>query len=203
MTSIIYAEGTRFNRLTIVSRAENKHNKTRWNCVCDCGKHTEQFGQDLRRGKAKSCGCLKNESARDRLLTHGKTGSKIYYLWAGMIQRCTNQNYKQFQDYGGRGITVCERWKSFDNFLSDMGAPPLGLTLERKNNSLGYYPDNCIWATRQSQGANKRNNKHISSNGVTKTQAEWSRTLGISQQSIYKKLKSGVTIEKIIEKYAK
>jgi hypothetical protein len=102
-----------------------------------------------------------------------------------MLQRCTNPNYPQYADYGGRGITVCKRWRVFKNFLDDMGVRPEGLTLDRKNNSKGYSPANCKWATRAEQQRNRRSSNVWTHKGERKTVAEWAEQLGMKRHSLY------------------
>jgi hypothetical protein len=101
-----------------------------------------------------------------------------------MRQRCNNPKDAYFADYGGRGITVCDRWASFENFLADMGICPPGLTIERKNNDGNYEPDNCCWATYFEQGRNKRNTRWVTHAGETLTLAEWSRKLGVEASTL-------------------
>jgi hypothetical protein len=102
-----------------------------------------------------------------------------------MMQRCGNPNNPQFKDYGERGITVCERWKTFKNFLTDMGVRPEGLTLDRKDNNKGYTPDNCKWSTKQEQQRNMRSNNVWELDGQRKTVAEWADQLGMKRHSLY------------------
>lgn len=120
---------------------------------------------------------------------HGHTthtsSSPTYKSWHTMMQRCNNPNNTQYKDYGGRGITVCERWFVFKNFLADMGVRPEGMTLDRKNNSKGYTPRNCKWSTRSEQQRNRRNNNVWAYKGEHKTVAEWAEQLGMKRHSLY------------------
>lgn len=141
-----------FGRLKVVEFVGNK----RWKSICQCGNEAISKTQNLTSGKTRSCGCLSREIAANLKRTHGAYDTRAHNSWSGMIQRCTNPNTKQFSDYGGRGITVCERWMTFANFLADMGQPPKGNTIERRNNDLGYTPENCEWATRKKQQRNRR-----------------------------------------------
>jgi hypothetical protein len=149
MPALIDMSGQIFGRLTVIGRS-TKANSTGavfWCCRCECGTETETSGVNLRSGQTRSCGCLH--------ITHGMTLSPEYRVWRSMHQRCSNPKHIRYQRYGGRGITVCDRWGSFENFLADMGPRPTGLTLERKNNDQGYSPDNCKWATWSEQNRNK------------------------------------------------
>jgi hypothetical protein len=110
-----------------------------------------------------------------------------------MRKRCTNPKSKSFQDYGARGITVCERWSDYSNFLDDMGERPPYMTIERKDNDKGYSPDNCIWATRAVQNRNKRNSHFITHEGKTQTLLEWSREVGIHHVTILRRISKGMT----------
>ena len=128
--------------------------KTKWLCLCDCGVEIYVTSGNLREGKTKSCGCL--QPHHGHAPRNGKT-SPTYVSWYCMIQRCTNKNLVQFDDYGGRGIAVCARWKDFRNFLADMGDRPAGKSLDRfPNNDGNYEPNNCRWATSSEQNKNRR-----------------------------------------------
>lgn len=152
--------GQRFGRL-IVGRY---FNAGAWECECDCGSVKSFYSANLRAGRTQSCGCLNKEASKGnvRRATHGKTLTPEYKVWQGMRQRCENSNDKSFDDYGGRGITVCDRWQSFENFFEDMGKRPAGFSIERKNVNLGYSSENCVWATSKEQNANRRNTIRLS-----------------------------------------
>jgi hypothetical protein len=159
MASLVNLTGRRFGRWTVISRAGTVCKQARWNCLCDCGSTSVVYGGNLRNGASTSCGCYFSEALIARQTIHGKSGTPTFNSWASMWDRCTNENANQFKDYGGRGIKVCERWKSFVNFLADMGEKPDALTLDRyPNNNGNYEPGNCRWATRSQQNRNRRDN---------------------------------------------
>jgi hypothetical protein len=127
------------------------------------------------------------------------TSRPTYNSWHTMMQRCGNPNNPQFKDYGERGITVCERWKTFKNFLTDMGVRPEGLTLDRKDNNKGYTPDNCKWSTKQEQQRNMRSNNVWELDGQRKTVAEWAEQLGMKRHSLYMRVASyGWTVRRAL-----
>lgn len=150
----------KFGRLRAVeSYPSHPRQGSRWKCVCDCGNTRVVLGGNLISGNSSSCGCMANEMTSKRSKTHGRSsGDPTYSVWAGIIQRCENSNSECHERYGGRGIDVCERWKSFENFLEDMGErPSKSHTIERTDNNKGYCPENCIWTDDISlQAYNKR-----------------------------------------------
>lgn len=155
--------GTRFGRLVVVSRAEYKGGQPAWYCLCDCGQGKVCLGTNLKSGKSQSCGCLRNEMVSERSLKHGnrrgvgKT-SREYETWCSMIGRCETDTNTSYHNYGARGITVCERWRSsFDNFLADMGERPSPKhSLDRIDVNGNYEPSNCRWVTKEEQMRNRR-----------------------------------------------
>jgi hypothetical protein len=180
----------------------NKGNHAKWECVCECGKKTIVFRGGLRSGTTQSCGCLRDEHTSVRATTHGFTVGlrfKTYKSWQGMIQRCHNPNSTAWKRYGGRGITVCERWRnSFTNFLADMGKKPEGFTIERKDNNLGYSKSNCVWADKWQQANNRRKSRFLTFNGRTQTVIQWEREFGFSTNVMRSRLKNGWSAEMAI-----
>src|ERR1700749_3089488 len=132
---------------------------------------------------------------------HGRSkGGKpdsILVIWRRMRDRCRKPSDRAYSRYGGRGIALCERWHAFENFLADMGERPAGKTLERIDNSLGYSPENCRWATYIEQNNNRRDNRWLTFKGETKTLAQWCRDLGLPQKAIQQRLNAyGWTVER-------
>ena len=162
MGKVLELKGQRFGRLTIIKRVENdKWKNAKWLCQCDCGNVKKINGYELKNGHTKSCGCLQKERASKARKTHGhkinRVVTKTYTAWQSMLKRCDNPKNKNYKDYGGRGIKVCDRWlHSFENFLSDIGKAPNGLTLDRKNNNGNYEPNNCRWVAMTEQNQNSR-----------------------------------------------
>lgn len=149
-------------------------------CVCECGTERTVAAYALRRGKTISCGCWRNEQFSIQKRTHGKTKTSEYNIWTKMIFRCHNETCKQWSIYGGRGISVCDRWrKSFVDFLEDMGPRPSPRhTIDRINGDGNYEPSNCRWATWIEQENNRRNNRKFSFRGQFVTASEASRMAG-------------------------
>lgn len=138
----------------------NTHGSASWVCRCSCGVLAEVSGNNLKSGKTTNCGCQRTAKITMQNTTHGMSKTRVYKIWAGMIQRCTNPARVAYKHYGGRGIEVCDRWLNFVNFLEDLGHPPSMLhSLERIDNAQGYYPSNCQWATAEIQARNSRNCK--------------------------------------------
>lgn len=163
MSQLLDLTGLRFGRLVVVVRAPTRRGTNAfWHCVCDCGRTKDVLGISLRNGDTQSCGCLQRELMAARRTTHGqsKNGTtRTYNSWASMVQRCTNPHYYQYENYGGRGISVCEEWRSFANFYRDMGDRPPGRTLDRIDNNRGYEKSNARWATPYQQVHNRRERK--------------------------------------------
>lgn len=154
--SKVYTEdltGQRFGSWLVLEKVLNELTR-RWfhKCQCDCGTVRIIKTRDLRSGQSSRCD-------RCRATTHGLSNTNTYRIWQGMIYRCKNPNYKNYKYYGGRGITVCERWHKFENFFQDMGERPKGLSIDRINNNGNYEPGNCRWATVKEQTSNQRRPK--------------------------------------------
>ncbi len=188
--------GERFGRLLAIERIDGK-----WLCECDCGNKTMVNFSSLNRGDTKSCGCIKRELVSKKNTTHGYSKTPTYNTWRAMKERCENPGNKRYHEYHDRGITVCDEWHSFENFLRDMGKRPEGTTLERLDNDLGYYKDNCKWATNIEQANNRRNNHVITYENQSKTLMQWSRLMGIHRETLRARLKQGWDIGRTIEYY--
>lgn len=196
--------GQKFGRLTVLRFVDQtKFRHSRWLCKCDCGIEKIIVAYDLKNGHTKSCGCLQKEQLRIATTTHGhsKNGkmSLTYKTWTGMMQRCSYVGHNQYEDYGGRGITVCKRWSKFINFLMDMGERPgKGYQIDRINNNKGYSKNNCQWVTPKQNSRNKRNNRLITYKGKTQCLAEWAEQFDIDYYTLKWRLNNGWSIEKTL-----
>jgi hypothetical protein len=148
-------------------------------CRCECGNLCKIRLDMLLSGNTRSCGCLHKET----ITIHGKTKHPLFSILSGMLRRCENKKDKRYNDYGGRGITVCERWHDINLFIEDMGQGySKGMQIDRIDNNKNYEPSNCKWATNSEQQRNKRNNIFITMNGETKVLQDWCNQLGVKYQ---------------------
>ena len=195
MGKFIDLSGVRFERLVVTRRANIKSLKPKWEYLCDCGNTGIANASDLRSGHHRSCGCLH----RDCMTSHGLSRSPTYKIWTFMVQRCTNPRATGFCYYGGRGITVCARWQSFEAFVADMGEQPgPRWSIDRIDVNGNYEPSNCRWLTMQAQQLNRRNNRRVTLEGRTQTVKEWCDELGINEELFRGRLKIGWTPDRIV-----
>ena len=171
--------------------------RRKWQCRCDCGVVRAVVEVYLTSGRSKSCGCARLEAVaaigRDHR-THGMRDTPEYGVWKSMKQRCLDVNHKTYQFYGGRGITVCERWRdSFQDFYDDMGPRPSeSHQIERLDNCGPYAPYNCEWSTRYAQVRNRRSNIYVTIDDVTKCVADWADQFGIPRYRVYVRIRRGM-----------
>lgn len=195
--------GDKFGRLTVIELSHKKFGHSFFVCVCSCGRSSVVVDTSLKAGKSRSCGCLQKEVASS-IFIHGfsRVGGKSheYNAWLGIKKRCYNPNTENYSYYGGRGITVCERWlDSFENFLEDMGlSPGKGWSIERKGNSGNYEKSNCCWATHTQQMRNTRRNHLVTFNNKTLCLSEWDEETGIPHTTLRKRLRMGWTEEEAL-----
>lgn len=190
-----------FGRLTVLSYAGlDKFKKKMWLCRCECGAETAVNGARMRSGHTRSCGCLHMETVKRGRRVHGMTRSRAHSSWVQMHQRCSNPNHKNYDRYGKRGITVCARWNDFEQFLSDMGQPPEGMTIDRKDNNGNYDPENCRWATRKEQSRNTSRNLLITAFGKTQCVSEWVEQFPVSTAALLDRIHRGWEPEVAITK---
>lgn len=197
--------GQVFGRLTVIDEAPRKKLPcgdfhTMWKCKCECGNIVIVNASNLKRGITKSCGCLRTELESSRATTHGFTKNyqveRLYKIWSAIKLRCYNRNHKSYQNYGARGITVCDEWRkdycAFRNWALENGydeSAKFGdCTIDRIDVNGPYSPENCRWANAIEQQNNTRKNHFITYNGQTKSIAEWARETGIASDTIYQRI---------------
>jgi hypothetical protein len=176
--------GKVFGRLTVIKRSLKKRSEKEthvyWVCECECGNVLDVRGSRLKSGRTKSCGCLRHDTRP--ALTHGMTGTKTHMVWDAMRQRCNNPNHFAYERYGGRGIIVCQEWSdSFERFIEDMGLAPEGMTLDRIDNSKGYFKENCRWTSRKVQARNRRSNVYANYKGKRMILADIAEAANVSR----------------------
>ncbi|MBG9504002.1 hypothetical protein ABE47_31500 [Bacillus thuringiensis] len=203
MTKTVNLTGKRFGRLTAVRRDTSSNKTFLWVCQCDCGKEKIVRSYDLRDEKVKSCGCLHAEKVKTNTRTHGKSNTLIYKIWCSMKARCYRKTCKDFHDYGGRGIIMCDYWRN--NFMSFYewsmtNGYEEGLSIDRINNDGIYEPLNCRWVTQAKQARNKSNNRFITVDRITKTLADWCKFYKVHISTAHSRLKKGKTSKEIFIK---
>lgn len=180
--------GQRFGRLTVIERAKNgKPGIVNWLCKCDCGNYKEVNAYSLHAGLTQSCGCYRNERTSVSNSTHGMSKTRIYGIWASMKARCYKPSTDGYENYGGRGIAICDEWlnnpEAFIEWALTHGYKD-DLSIDRIDCNGNYEPSNCRWVNWYEQGANKRNNVLVTYKGETHIIAEWSRKTGIKASTI-------------------
>lgn len=199
MTALIDLTGKKFNRLTVIRRAESaKAGIVSWECVCDCGNKTIVRGSNLKNGSVKSCGCLMHIGHNK---IHGMSDTTLYRKWLSMLRRCNDPKYQAYKDYGARGIKVCDEWHDFITFKKwvDATRSSEDLTLERIDVNGNYCPENCSWITLSEQASNRRSCVMIEYNGETHNLNDWCEKLGLRYKLIHNRMhKLGWSFEKAI-----
>lgn len=186
--------GQQFGRLMVIREVPAKPRSAE--CLCDCGKTHIAPIKRLSDGTTRSCGCLAQKVAAERLRTHGMANCPEHKIWKAMHRRCETPSCAHYQEYGGRGIYVCERWKSFTAFFEDVGPRPTSdHQIERIDNDGPYCPENCCWATRKEQCSNRRHNHLVEYQGKVQTIAQWSRELGVNLNALRSRFERGWTPE--------
>lgn len=200
--------GDKYGLLTIIEEAEGrysgKHRRRIFLCKCDCGNFKKIALNSLRTGHTKSCGCIKKITARKNGLkgvTHGMSDTKLYDVWRGMKKRCYLESNPSYEDYGGRGIKVCESWLSSFEVFSEWAIAngyEEKLSIERIDVNGDYEPDNCEWIPLSRQSLNKRNTRYITHNNKTLTLREWSEKLDLSYGALKRRLQVGWSVEETL-----
>lgn len=198
--------GRNYGRLKVLSFYKSINGHSRWLCQCSCENKKVVEVSSLNNGTTKSCGCLRNELRSLSVITHGHTRknekgghrTSEYATWEAMKARCCNPNDKGWKDYGGRGIVICERWMRFENFFADMGKRPKGKSINRVNNSLGYYKENCKWSSPKEQQRNTRANVLLTFQGKTQPLIVWTEELKIPMECLRARIKRNWTTERAL-----
>ena len=195
-------EGRKFNRLTVLSFAGMDGRYSSFLCECQCGTRKIIRGTNLTHGGVVSCGCWKKERGKTQgegQRRHGQCGSRTYKSWHSMKMRCNNPNSSGWELYGGRGVSICNRWlESFENFYADMGDRPENTSLDRINPNGNYEPSNCRWATPKQQSRNSRNTVKVQWKGEERLLVELCEELGIDVRRTYSRIHRGVPINEAV-----
>lgn len=194
--------GQRFGQWTVLSRAaqNGKGRNARWLCRCDCGNEVEVLGNQLRRNKSTGCRKCVGDKIAEAKTIHGDCGSRTYSCWSNMRSRASSNEILELSRYAKRDITICDRWSSYQNFVEDMGHCPSDKhSIDRENNDLGYYKENCRWATQKQQQRNKSSNRIIEYLGRKMCAAEFSEITGIKYWLVTHRARLGWSAERIIQ----
>lgn len=202
--------GKKFGRWTVIEEAERQYGtRAFYLCKCECGTTKIVNGYTLRKGLTKSCGCYNAERIKEtgtKRVKHGLSGHRLYRIWSGMKDRCSNSNLPEYPRYGGRGIKVCNEWLDNEKFFewAFMNGYNDNLTLDRIDNDKDYCPDNCRWSTYAEQANNRKNTRHIEYEGNTYTLSEFSKKfLNINRDTFYSRYLKGLPIEQCMSEVVK
>lgn len=190
--------GKKFGRLEVLFRLPNEGNYSVWKCRCDCGAEISALGCKLTGGRKKSCGCLIDEARKKVLTTHGLSKTRAYAAHHSMMTRCYDPKCDSYERYGGAGITVAAEWHDPVKFFQDMGECPPGMTLDRLENSKGYEPGNCRWATRLEQASHKTNNVYLLLKGEKFSVAQAARNFKVNAATLAWRLRNKKSISDLI-----
>lgn len=193
--NLIDLTGQRFKRLLVLSRAENNlRGYSRWFCRCDCGTEKIIDASKLRGGTTVSCGCHRKEAIRHSRITHRGCGTSIHNVWRSMKQRCLDKDSQAYDYYGGRGITICDRWLSFEAFREDLGEKPAGMSLDRIDNNGPYSPENCRWASAAQQARNRKSNINVVIDNRTMCLSDWCNQRNLNYYKM-KRLRKEISLQ--------
>lgn len=195
--------GQKFGRLTALYHLHNTKGRTKWLCVCECGNLKWVSITHLRGGATKSCGCYNKEQCKMKFTKHGKRYDRLWNIWEHIKQRCYNINNKNYKDYGGRGIAVCDEWRNdfqaFYDWAINNGYDDT-LTIDRINVNGNYEPNNCRWVPNKQQARNRRNNRTFTINGETHCLSEWCEVLNLKRSTVFNRVNTlGWSIERALE----
>lgn len=216
MPDAINMIGYKTGLITVIERAGSKKGQATWLCECTCGKRFIQYGSALRKEKVKSCGHLYNDKEERRKIAHntiaktkhGDCFARLYFVWLDMRARCNNPKDISYDNYGAKGVKVCEEWihdyPSFKKWAMENGynskASRGECTLDRIDNTKGYSPQNCRWVNMKIQSNNKSTTKFLTVNGETHSYSEWAEITGIPRSRIYQRVKYGWPAEDVLSK---
>lgn len=202
MGNFIDRTGEKFGRLTIIGRADNIGRQVAWSCVCDCGSERVIQGINLTSGHTVSCGCFKRDFMTRysaECITHGMTKHPLFKTWEGMIARCHNPKATSWDNYGARGIVVCDEWRDPITgpkaFFDYMGERPVGANIDRKDNNGNYEPGNVQWKTKKENLRNRRITVMIEAFGESRTLIEWAEELNMSEDTLRYRINKGYSPE--------
>ena len=197
----------KINNLTVIKKyGTNKRNEVIWECKCDCGNTTYVITSKLNNGHTKSCGCHRINETIKRNYKHGLSHSRLYQTWYNMNGRCYKKFFGSYQDYGGRGITVCDEWKNdflkFYEWAMKNGYND-NLTIDRIDVNGNYEPSNCRWVTQSVNNFNKTNNNYIEVNGLNYAITQWTKILNVRYKDIYYRKRTKKEMQEYIKRQLK